>query len=158
MNLKIGELAKRTGCSVASLRFYEKEKLLPAPKRTEGNYRLYDDDAERRVNFILHCRLLGLSLDEIRALLSFRDNPCSGCGWINALVEKHIARIDMQIAALQHFKEHFENLRFRCDGSHKGDCGILESLDTLDLACCRQLLEKEEESEKNSGPLPAFHS
>lgn len=154
MGLKIGELARQTGSSVATLRFYEKEGLLPPPQRTEGNYRLYEGSAVQRVNFILHCRLLGFSLDEIRTLLSFRDNPCSGCGWINTLVEKHIAHIEMQIAALQHFKKHFENLRFRCDGSHAGDCGILESLDKLDMSCCRQVLQEEETAQKSlrSGP------
>ncbi len=144
MNLKIGELARKTGCSTASLRFYEKEGLLPKPQRTEGNYRLYGENAVQRVNFIQHCRLLGFSLEETRTLLSFRDNPCSGCSWINTLVEKHIARIDRQIAALQHFKQHFENLRFRCDGKRSGDCGILKSLDELDMSCCKQILTEDD--------------
>ncbi|MBP3730633.1 MAG: MerR family DNA-binding protein, partial [Mailhella sp.] len=97
----------------------------------------------------LHCRLLGFSLSEIRELLAFKDNPCSGCGWINELVEKHIARIDRQIAALQHFKSHFEKLRFQCDGTQKEHCGILASLDTFDLSCCRQMHDMESSAVKD---------
>ena len=137
--MKIGELARSTGCPVATLRFYEKEGLLQAPGRAANNYRIYGEEDVRRVGFIMHCRLLGFSLAEIRAFLDFRSHPCRSCGWINELVERHIARIDRQIAALQHFKSHFESLRQQCDGTGREHCGILESLESFDLSCCRQM-------------------
>ena len=137
--MKIGELSKSTGCPVATLRFYEKEGLLQAPGRAGNNYRIYGEEDAKRVGFIMHCRLLGFSLAEIRAFLDFRSNPCKSCGWINDLVERHIARIDRQIAALQHFKSHFESLRQRCDGTQRERCGILESMESFDSSCCRQM-------------------
>ncbi len=137
--MKIGELARVTGCPVATLRFYEKEGLLQPSGRARNNYRMYDEKDSRRVEFIMHCRLLGFSLAEIRELIEFRSNPCKSCGWVNDLVERHIKRIDRQIAALQHFKSHFERLRGQCDGSRQEHCGILESLDSFDLSCCRHI-------------------
>ena len=68
-HLKIGELAKRTGCPVETIRYYEREALLAAPRRSEGNYRLYDDAHAERLQFIRHCRSLDMTLDEIRSLL-----------------------------------------------------------------------------------------
>ncbi len=137
--MKIGDLSRSTGCPVATLRFYEKKGLLQAPGRAFNNYRIYGEEDIRRVGFIMHCRLLGFSLAEIREFLDFRSNPCKSCGWINELVERHIARIDRQIAALQHFKSHFESLRQQCDGTGREHCGILEGLESFDLSCCRQL-------------------
>ena len=143
--MKIGELSRSTGCPVATLRFYEKEGLLQAPGRAGNNYRIYGEEDARRVGFIMHCRLLGFSLAEIRAFLDFRNSPCESCGWINDLVERHIARIDRQIAALQHFKSHFESLRQRCDGTQRERCGILESLGSFDSSCCRQVQDMGED-------------
>ncbi|WP_300882315.1 MerR family transcriptional regulator, partial [uncultured Desulfovibrio sp.] len=71
MKVKIGELAKMTGCEVVTIRYYEKEGLLKKPERTEGNYRIYEDDDIARLRFIRHCRQHGMSLSEIRALLAF---------------------------------------------------------------------------------------
>ena len=151
--MKIGELSRSTGCPVATLRFYEKEGLLLAPGRAGNNYRIYGEEDARRVGFIMHCRLLGFSLAEIRAFLDFRSNPCESCGWINDLVERHIARIDRQIAALQHFKSHFESLRQRCDGTQRERCGILESLESFDISCCRQMQDLGEDEEEKRGVM-----
>lgn len=128
MKVKIGELAKMTGCQVVTIRYYEKEGLLQEPERTGANYRLYGDGAIERLRFILHCRRHGMNLSEIRELLAFKDNPTVSCDWINSLVEKHIANVDEQIAALSHLKKHLETLLQQCSGGKKTGCGILESL------------------------------
>jgi len=73
MHLKIGELSKKTSCSVLTIRFYEKEGLIPEPERTEGNYRLYDVGYVERIKFILNCRTLNMSLNEIRQLLTYKE-------------------------------------------------------------------------------------
>ena len=128
MKVKIGELAKMTGCQIVTIRYYEKEGLLHEPERTEGNYRLYDDAAIDRLRFIRHCREHGINLAEIRDLLAFKDHPVASCDWINSLVEKHIAGVDKQIASLQHLKQHLLALLQKCPGGKHGECGILESL------------------------------
>jgi len=64
--LKVGQLAKLTGCSIQSIRFYKKEQLLSAPKRSDGNYRLYNQENLEQLTFIKHCRNLDITLKEIR--------------------------------------------------------------------------------------------
>lgn len=83
--LRIGELAQRTGTQVETIRYYEREGLLPEPARSEGNYRLYDRAHAERLSFIRHCRSLDMTLDEIRVLLQFRDAPEQNCGEVNAV-------------------------------------------------------------------------
>ena len=140
MPLKIGELAKRTGCQVVTIRYYEKEGLLRRPERSDGNYRLYDDSDVERLHFIRRCRLHGMNLAEIRDLLAFRESPAPSCAWINELVEKHIANVEEQIASLQHLKEHLESLRRTCNGDHAHGCGIIASLDKdAPCPCCEGL-------------------
>ena len=71
--LSIGELAERSGIASQAIRYYEKEKLMPAPPRTEANYRRYPLDAVARLQFIVHAKQWGFTLDEIRELLILQD-------------------------------------------------------------------------------------
>ncbi|MDL2291372.1 Cd(II)/Pb(II)-responsive transcriptional regulator [Desulfovibrio sp. OttesenSCG-928-F20] len=135
--MKIGELAQRGGCKVVTVRYYEKEGLLPKPQRSEGNYRLYDKTDLERLRFIMHCRKHGMNLGEIRRLLAFRDQPQRDCTWVSELIAAHIRNVDEQIASLQHLKFHLEELRHRCAGGHNGTaCGIMQSLDSV-ADCCK---------------------
>ena len=146
--MKIGELAKRTGCKVVTIRYYEKEGLLAEPERTEGNYRLYGKDDLERLEFIMHCRRHSMKPDEIRELLTFRDHPQRDCTWVSELIDSHIAGVDEQIASLEHLKTHLEQLRRRCAGGHSGDsCGIMQSLGSRDECC--------ETCERCAAPDPA---
>ena len=134
--MKIGELAKRTGCKVVTIRYYEKEGLLGEPERTEGNYRLYGKEDLERLEFIMHCRRHGMKLDEIRKLLAFRDRPQRDCTWVTELIDAHIINVDEQIKSLEHLKWHLENLRHNCAGGHSGEeCGIMQSLDGRGSCC-----------------------
>ena len=134
MKIRIGELAKRSGCQVVTIRYYEKEGLLRRPERSEGNYRLYDSEDVERLHFIRHCRLLDISLPEIKALLAFEEHPTVKCDWINQLMDQHIATVDAQIASLQHLRQHLETLKTQCAGGREHDCGIIKSL--RDVASC----------------------
>ena len=127
--LKIGELAKRTDCHVETIRFYEREGLLPEPARTESNYRLYDERHTERLSFIRHCRSLDMTLDEIRALLKFRDMPEQNCGDVNALLDAHIGHVGARITELQALEKQLQDLRRLCVEAHAvKDCGILNEL------------------------------
>ena len=101
MHLKIGELSKKTSCSVLTIRFYEKEGLIPEPERTEGNYRLYDIGYVERIKFILNCRTLNMSLNEIRQLLTYKDNPKKNCSDVNELIDLHVSAIRENIIKQQ---------------------------------------------------------
>ena len=128
MKVKIGELAKMTGCEAVTIRYYEKEGRLKEPERTEGNYRVYGEDAQERLRFIRHCRQHGMKLSEIRELLAFSDNPTVSCDWVNNLIKQHIESVEKQINDLTHLKKHLESLYHKCDGGKKSDCGIIKSL------------------------------
>src|SRR3546814_3095125 len=77
--MKIGEIAKRTGLKIETVRFYEAEGLVPAPIRSGGNYRLYDRSHLDRLSFIKRSRDLGFTLDQVRALLRLSDDPRGSC-------------------------------------------------------------------------------
>ncbi|MDR2055378.1 MAG: Cd(II)/Pb(II)-responsive transcriptional regulator [Desulfovibrio sp.] len=134
--MKIGGLAKKTGCKVVTIRYYEKEGLLPEPERTEGNYRLYGKNDLERLQFIMHCRKHGLKPVEIKKLLAFKDHPQGDCTWVSELISAHIKNIDAQIDSLEHLKQHLNQLRQCCAGGHSGDrCGIMHSLNSLGQCC-----------------------
>lgn len=126
--MKIGELARKSGCAVVTIRYYEKEGLLPEPDRSGSNYRLYDESDMERLRFIRHCRQHGMKLAEIRELLAFREHPARNCTWINTLVQRHIDNVEEQIASLIRLKDQLHQLLRACSGSNSGHCGILESL------------------------------
>ena len=73
--MTIGELARRTGCGIETIRYYEHEGLLPKPGRTSGNFRRYGQEHAELLSFIRHCRSLDMALNEIRILLRFRSAP-----------------------------------------------------------------------------------
>ena len=127
--LKIGELAKRTGCQVATIRFYGHEGLLPAPARSRGNYRLYSEAHIERLQFIRHCRSLDMTLDEVRSLLRLRDAPEESCRAANALLDERIEQVSLRIAELQGLQLQLKQLRGQCQSGHVAkDCGILQGL------------------------------
>ena len=126
---KIGELARLTGSQVETIRYYEREGLLPAPARSDGNYRLYGDEHVERLQFIRHCRSLDMTLDEIRSLLTFRDAPEQNCSEVNTLLDRHIDQVAQRIAELTALQAQLHDLRLLCDHAQSAkDCGILQSL------------------------------
>ena len=128
-NLKIGELAKRTGCQIETIRYYERQGLLHAPRRTEGNYRLYEDVHVERLRFIRQCRSLDMALDEIRTLLRFCDAPEKNCGEVNALLDEHIGQVARRVVELKAMEKRLKQLRRQCNQTRAAkDCGILREL------------------------------
>lgn len=129
MEIRIGALAKRSGCEVMTIRYYEKEGLLPKPARSGGNFRLYGNAHIERLQFIRHCRSLDMALSEIRALLSLRDNPTQDCSEINVLLDTHIQQVEVRVEALSQLRQHLLALREQCSGARPVQaCGILQGL------------------------------
>src|SRR5688572_10008900 len=112
--LKIGELAKRAGCLVETIRFYERDGLLPAPVRSTGNYRLYDEALLERLQFIRRCRSLDMSLGELARLLGLRDSPQEDCGEVNALLDRHIDEVTVRLRELAALNEELRAIRVQC--------------------------------------------
>ena len=131
-SLQIGELAKRTGCLVETIRYYEREGLLPNPVRSKGNYRLFSDIHVERLRFIRHCRSLDMTLKEIQVLLRFRDTPDENCSEVNALLDEHIGHVSQRIRKLKLLQDELRGLRSLCQRAQAAkDCRILQSLGSL---------------------------
>lgn len=127
--MKIGDLSKLTQTQVETIRYYEREGLLPEPDRTEGNYRIYGEAHAGRLTFIRHCRSLDMTLGEIRQLLRFKDAPASDCGDVNALLDAHIDHVADRIRELRALEKQLKSLRERCGEIQPAEnCGILSEL------------------------------
>lgn len=129
--MKIGELAAKTGTQTETIRYYEREGLLPEAGRTESNYRVYGESHVMRLGFIRHCRSLDMTLDEIRTLLSFKDAPQDNCGDVNALLDEHIGHVAVRISELRNLQKELKALREQCGAAREAaSCGILNGLET----------------------------
>src|SRR3954453_1377341 len=98
--MRIGQLAAQTGFAVRTIRFYEQSALLPAPQRTEGGYRVYDQDAVHRLRFVRSAQALGLSLAEIGEVLRIRDHQGPPCRYVAELIATHINAVETRIKEL----------------------------------------------------------
>lgn len=128
-SLKIGELARHAQCQPETIRYYEREGLLPQAARTAGNYRVYGHAHIERLTFIRNCRALDMTLDEIRELLRFRDVPQHALHAAHALLDEHVAHVAARISELQQLKRQLRALRRRCQPLRSnGECGILDEL------------------------------
>ncbi|TRY33971.1 Cd(II)/Pb(II)-responsive transcriptional regulator [Aliiglaciecola sp. M165] len=127
--MKIGDLAKVTGCSIQTIRFYERKGLLAKPRRTEANYRTYDNVALEELTFIKQCRSLDISMKEIETLLQNKNNPDQSCASVNALIDEHIIQVNEKISELSQLKMTLEKMSKSC-GTDKTikECGILSEL------------------------------
>ena len=130
-NIKIGELARQTGCSVETIRFYEKEGIISLPLRSaENNYRIYNQNHVEQLLFVRRCRSLDMSLGEIKQLLQLRNAPQDDCTVVSNLLDIHIEQLCSRISELEYLKQQLEALRLRCSGAQTAEqCGILRELD-----------------------------
>lgn len=129
--MKIGEIAAASDTAVETVRFYEREGLLPEPARTESNYRTYGEEHLTRLRFIRQARSLDMSLDEVRVLLRFKDSPREHCGDVNVVLEQHIQHVSRRIKELRALEKELKDLRASCGEARPArECGILEGLST----------------------------
>ena len=128
--LTIGRLAKLGGVNLETIRYYEREGLLPKPPRTSAGYRLFPSDSAKRLRFIKRAQELGFSLTEIRELLALRTKPGAKREQIRARVEVKIHDVDQKIRSLKAIKQVLRKLTDQCEGCGPlSECPILESLD-----------------------------
>ncbi len=129
--MRIGDLAESTGTPVETIRFYEREGLIPVAQRADNNYRMYTAAHAERLAFIRQCRNLDMTLDEIRTLLRLRDAPLQNCGEVNTLLDEHIGHVSHRIGELRTLQKDLQALRARCATPHAIEqCGILNELVT----------------------------
>ncbi|MGQ0736965.1 MAG: heavy metal-responsive transcriptional regulator [Acidobacteriota bacterium] len=134
-NYRIGEIAERTGVSVETLRYYEKRRLLKAPARTQGGYRVYSDAVLHQVKFIKQAQSLGLTLDDIEQLAAgrMRTNHAPSCKKVRDLLTRRIEDIDARITELREFRHTLDEHLAACDralaSAAEPACPTIEALD-----------------------------
>ena len=134
MGMKIGEVAERGGVNLQTIRYYEREKLLPEPPRLASGYRIYPDQTVRRVRFIKRSQEIGFTLAEIRELLAIRINADRDSSDVRTLAQAKITDIERKIQTLHRMKEALGRLTERCSGcGPASECPILESIDSEEM-------------------------
>lgn len=134
MALKIGQVAERGGVNLQTIRYYEREGLLPEPPRLQSGYRMFPEDTIRRVRFIKRGQELGFTLAEIKELLSLRIDSRRECSDVKRLANAKIADIEEKIRTLEAMKRVLTGLTQICPGSGSStECPILESIDSAEV-------------------------
>jgi MerR family transcriptional regulator, copper efflux regulator len=131
MPLKIGEVAERGRVNLQTIRYYEREGLLPEAPRLPSGYRMFSNDTVRRVRFIKRAQELGFTLAEIKELLSLRVDKRRSQADVRRLAKLKIADIDAKVRMLQRMRSVLERLTEQCSGKGPAsECPILASLDS----------------------------
>jgi Cu(I)-responsive transcriptional regulator len=128
--LTIGALARECGTSVDTIRYYERERLLPKPQRAPSRFRLYEPTAVARLRFIRQAKALGFSLEEVRELLALRVDRTKTCGDVRVRARAKIGDIEARIDDLARMKAALARLASACAGSGPtSECPILDALE-----------------------------
>lgn len=129
--LTIGELARRAALTTNTLRYYEAQGLLPPVPRTEAGYRVYGEEAVARLAFIQQAKAVGLSLDEIREILTLAGSGRSPCARVAAYLDEKLAQVDRQLQALSSFRRELGRLRSEMTADKPWPglvCGLIEGV------------------------------
>src|SRR6266852_3488745 len=125
--LAIGTLSKHTGTNVEAIRYYERVRLLPAPARTPGGYRLYETEHLKRLSFIRRARALGFSIEEVRTLLKLADERKRPCAEVRVVAEAHLDDVRAKISDLKAIERVFRETVAKCASGRSPYCPLIES-------------------------------
>lgn len=131
-DMSIGELSRRCGVKITTIRFYESIQLMPPPPRSQGDRRLYDTGHARRLSFIRHARDLGFEVEDIRALLTLADGPDRPCEDVDQIARKHLLDVDDKIARLTGLRDELIRMVGQCGRGTVADCRVIDTLSDHD--------------------------
>ena len=125
--IQIGELSRRTGCNIETIRYYERIGLMPAPPR-RGRYRSYGADDVGRLGFVRRARELGVTLAEVRALLGLAGGGQASCADVRTLAASHLTDVRARIADLRRMERVLADSVRACDAEQDPGCPLIQSL------------------------------
>ena len=129
--LAIGQVARRAGVGIETVRFYERQGLIEEPERRASGYRQYGEETVGRLRFIRRAKELGFTLKEIKELLALRVDPSTTCADVKSRAEAKIEDVQERIQSLQRIKRALKKLASACSGRGPiSKCPILDALDT----------------------------
>jgi len=123
----IGQLSKRTGVKIPTIRYYEQMGLIDAPERSEGNQRRYTADGLSRLSFIRHSRDLGFSIEDIKGLLELSQHPEKPCHDAHGIAVQHLKNVQNRIAKLRRLERELTRIS-KCDADSVAECAVIETL------------------------------
>ncbi len=126
--MRIGEMAKATGTKAETIRYYEREGILPAADRTESNYRDYSKEHLTTLTFVRRARELGFSMAQVRELLVLSDHDDKPCEDVDQLVQRQLVEVDRKISDLTSLRVELGQMLRSCQADRIGECRIVESL------------------------------
>ena len=127
--LSIGGVAKATGVTVVTIRYYEQIGLMPAPSRTDGNYRAYSQQHISGLRFIRRCRDLGFTLEQVRDLLRLSSQKNEECSEVDRITMRHLADIESKVSDLTRLAAELRRISECCGGDGLiANCRIIEAL------------------------------
>jgi Cu(I)-responsive transcriptional regulator len=126
--MKIGEIAAATGVNIETIRYYERERLVPPPGRTAANYRSYGDSHVKRLTFIRRARDLGFSLNQVRELLDLADDRDRPCEAVDAIAREQRRKVAKKIAELNALRRELDHLIGQCRHGRIAECRIIDAL------------------------------
>ena len=129
----IGEISRRTGVKIPTIRYYEQIGLLPEPGRSAGNQRVYDQKMLQRLTFIRHARDLGFPLADVKELLGMADDPDRSCAAADVIATRQLASVKARIARLTALQQELERMLTQCSHGTIADCRVIEVLGNHDL-------------------------
>ena len=127
-HLTRGEVSKRAGCHIETVRYYERIGLLPPPPRSKGGHRIYSRDHLKRLNFICRSRELGFTLQQVRGLLQLVDGNSYTCAVVKELTLDHVAEVRRKVADLKRLQRVLKEMAAQCEGGTVPDCPIIDTL------------------------------
>jgi DNA-binding transcriptional MerR regulator len=129
----IGDMSRRTGVKVPTIRYYEQMGLLDAPERSEGNQRRYGRPELERLAFIRHARDLGFAIEAIRELIDLSGHEERRCANADKIAQEQLTAVGERIARLRRLERELERIATCCTGETVGDCYVIRALSDHDL-------------------------
>lgn len=124
----IGEMSRKTGVNIETIRYYERTNLLPKPDRTRGGNRQYNYEQLKRLKFVRRSRDLGFSIAKIKALLEMVDGVDLTCGEVHDMTIFHLSNVKTKIADLRQLEKTLKKIAAECSKGDLPDCPIIDTL------------------------------
>ncbi len=124
----IGVLARKTGCNIETIRYYEKAGMIPHPARSKGGHRLYGTGHLKRLAFVMKARVLGFTLSEVKALLQLVDERDPPCAVVRELAAAHLTDVQAKLADLKAMEAVLSEMVVSCDRGKSTECPLIERM------------------------------
>lgn len=128
-NFTIGELSRRTGVNIETIRYFERIGTLATPSRTPGGHRVYDEGHFRALGFIRRARELGFTPKEVRGILTLGGPASACCDEVREIAAHHLQQVRAKMADLAHIERLLASTIERCSGDHAPDCAVIDMIE-----------------------------